>query len=437
MSLPDREGLSRREYVKSLVAVGGAGALSACLGEDETVEIPSGTETPGDLPTRQHEWDPFLSRDDDGNVELPRHHVLAYLDLDGAPTAEDRETVEAALRTLERAYEWSNEGLLFTVGYSPAYFERYDEPLPESVDLPAPRSLNSLESLDDSDLDDHDALVHFASDEPVALLEAELAMFGDTDRLSGSDVSPGDTDPDTVNGVDIEERLADIFERADRRTGFFGAGLPAENTGATGVPEDAPIPEGAPMFMGFRGRFAGTQPSEDRVTIQEGPFAGGTTQQVSKIREQLSQWWNQDSQSIRVAKMFSPTHEREDRVGEYGEKLTDSSQVADVVDDTESDAASGLVGHAQKAARAREDGSPIILRRDFETTDDDIAGLHFLCLQRRIEDFVKTREAMTGADLPIGSVQNNGILQYISVRRRGNFLVPPREHRSLPSPRPE
>lgn len=437
MTRPDREGLSRREYVKSLVAVGGAGALAACLDEDDPVSIPSGTESPEELPARQHEWNPHLSRDDDGNVVLARHHSLSYLDLDGTPTAADRETIETALQTLERAYEWSNEGLLFTIGYSPAYFDRYDDTLPEAVDLPPPTSLNSLENLEDSELDTHDAIVHLASDEPVALLEAELAMFGETGELSGTDTDSSNVDPETVNGIEVEARLSDVFERSDRRTGFFGAGLPAANTGANGIPDNAPIPDGAPMFMGFRGRFDRSQASEDRVTIQEGPFAGGTTQQVSKIRQQLDQWWEQDSQSIRVAKMFSPTHEREGRVGEYGEELTDSSRIEDVVDDTESDAASGLVGHAQKAARAREDGSPIILRRDFDTTDEDVAGLHFLSLQRRIEDFVTTREAMTGSDLPIGSILNNGILQYISVRRRGNFLVPPRQYRALPSPQPE
>ena len=48
---------------------------------------------------------------------------------------------------------------------------------------------------------------------------------------------------------------------------------------------------------------------------------------------------------------------------------------------------------------------------------------------------------MTGADVadesPVGSRVNNGILQYLFVERRGNFLVPPREHRALPTPRPE
>jgi len=95
----------------------------------------------------------------------------------------------------------------------------------------------------------------------------------------------------------------------------------------------------------------------------------------------------------------------------------------------------GTVGHAQKAARAREDGEPIILRRDFDSTDDDTAATHFLSLQRSIDDFVKTRKAMTGTDLDT-PMFNSGILQYISVTNRANYLVPPRELRSLPAPNP-
>jgi hypothetical protein len=89
----------------------------------------------------------------------------------------------------------------------------------------------------------------------------------------------------------------------------------------------------------------------------------------------------------------------------------------------------------------REDDSPIILRRDFDSTDEGKAGVHFLSLQRGISDFEDTREAMNGTDLversALGQRNNNGILQYMNVDRRGNYLVPPRRHRSLPVARPE
>jgi hypothetical protein len=66
--------------------------------------------------------------------------------------------------------------------------------------------------------------------------------------------------------------------------------------------------------------------------------------------------------------------------------------------------------------------------------------VHFLSLQRGIGDFVATRTAMTGSDLveegAIGRRSNNGILRYMTVERRGNFLLPPREHRAFPTPNP-
>jgi hypothetical protein len=116
----------------------------------------------------------------------------------------------------------------------------------------------------------------------------------------------------------------------------------------------------------------------------------------------------------------------------------------------------GRVGHAQKAARANrdEDGNVKLLRRHFESIDanfqpdnagfpdqaDGVASLHFPSLQRRISDFEAVRTAMNGADLTqnpaIRTRVNNGILEYIFVRHRGNFLVPPTRLRALPPARP-
>ena len=89
----------------------------------------------------------------------------------------------------------------------------------------------------------------------------------------------------------------------------------------------------------------------------------------------------------------------------------------------------------------REDDSPIIIRRDFDSTDGGQARLHFLALQRTISDFEKTRKAMNGTELAkqsaLGQRNNNGILQYMSVNHRGNYLLPPRRHRALPPANPE
>jgi hypothetical protein len=419
-------GISRRAFVKAAVAIGGASALAACQSR-EGPDLPTGTDDPASLPERQHAWNDVLSRDDHGNVVAPRHRLLLLLDLsgDGSPTADDRETVAAALRSLERAYPYSNDGLLVTTSYSPAYFERFEASLPQPLDLPRPEALAPFE---DPDPDTPDALVHLASDYGSVVLGAEEALRGNRETLNGVDVT----------GVD------DVFTVAERRSGFVGAGLPADNQDVDGVPDGDHVPEDAPLYMGFKSGFEKNQASEDAVTIEEGPFAGGTTQHLSLLRLHLDQWYEQDSRFHRVATMFCPAHAEAGAVEGVGENLGDSSEMAERTcpAHTAEDAREhGVVGHSQKSARARtDDDSPLILRRDFDSTDDGEATLHFLSLQESIEDFVETREAMNGTDLaestPVGQRQNNGILQYMTVERRGNYLLPPRAHRALPRPNP-
>ncbi len=421
MTLPDRSALSRREYIRALVAVGGVSALSACLDTigDDGPDVPAGTDDPDSLPARQHAWNDTIARDDDGNVVVPEHHVLVALSLDTEVDDEARETTDAALRTLERAYEWSNEGLVFTIGYTPAYFDRLDGS-PTAVDLPEPTALAADER---PELDEYDALLHLASDHPSVVLEAESGLFGDRDDL---------------NGVSVETDLTGVFDRREdrRRTGFIGTGLPADHTDVTGVPET--VPEDAPFFMGFRAGFSDSQASEDRVTVEDGPFAGGTTQHVSSMSINLSQWFDQENHVQRVSKLFSPEHAAEELTGAVGEELGSSSGLTpDRIDATETDARErGVVGHAQKAARARKDGQPLLLRRDFNTVDDDQPGLHFVSLQREIDAFVRVREAMNGEDLDVATA-NNGILHYLFVNRRGNYLIPPRPLRALPPADPD
>lgn len=419
--------IPRREFVKSAVAIGGAAALAACMNREDMPDVPEGPSDLSTLPKRQHGWNEHLSTDASDNRLAPAHNIVLLLNYTGSdlPTADDRDTFETALQTLERAYQRDNAGLLFTVGYSPAYFQRFNESLPESVDLPEPTALSPIE---DPAGDEQDIIVHLASDYGQLVLAAEEALFGERDEL---------------NGIEMDASIEEFVEKADRRTGFVGEGLPAENQDIQGIPDSEPVPEDSPLFMGFKSGFEKNQASEDRVTIQEGPFADGTTLQLSRIRLQLQQWYEQDSRDQRVAKMFCPVHAEENMVEGAGDNLGDSSGMTDeCIENVEGHARTkGLVGHSQKSARAREDDKPIILRRDFDSTDDDEAGLHFISLQRSINDFVETRKAMTGTDLAensaVGRRTNNGILQYISVKRRGNFLLPPREHRALPPAQPE
>jgi hypothetical protein len=418
----DRD-LSRREAMKLAVATGGATALSACLG-DADEPVPRGSP-PAERPVGQHRWNDFLRTDDAGNHQLPRHHVFLSLDLDtgGVPTAEDRAAVASAMAALDRAYEWSNRGLLSSLAYTPAYFARYDAELAHP--LPEPRRLSGFET---PAFDTQDALLHLASDRPDALLEAEETLLGERESM---------------NGVTVETPLSSVFSVAQRRTGFIGAGMPAERQGdVSGIPAGGPVPEESPLFMGFKAGFRRNQAPESAVTIDDGPFAGGTTKHLSTIRQRLDDWYEEQDFAEQVMEMFSPLHAERDLVDGVGDNLGDFSGVDDEIVGTirEQARSYGRVGHAQKAARANrdDDGTPLLLRRHVESTDDGDASLHFPSLQARISSFEAVREAMNGRDLTdiptIRQRVNNGILEYIFVTRRGNYLVPPRSLRALPTP---
>ncbi|MFC7075831.1 DUF7405 family protein [Haloarcula halophila] len=429
---PLDDGLSRRRFCKAAVAVGGASALSACLGRFRDEPVPTGD--PDAKPARQHAWREHIRHDDHGNSLLPEHQLLLYVDLDadGPPGDDARATVDEALSTLDRAYEWSNDGLVFSVAYSRSYFDRFDRPLPEDLDLPEPRALSGFET---PTFDTQDAVVHLASDNADVVLEAEAGLTGDRE---------------TINGEDVTARLTDAVTVDSRRTGFVGAGLPAKHQDAEGIPDGNPVPEESPLFMGFKAGFVGNQATEDSVTLDSGPFAGGTTKAVANLRQRLGDWYGEQDHREQVMEMFSPGHAEDGLVEGIGANLGDDSKVDQYVDDIVDQAREfGRVGHAQKAARGNrdEDGNVRLLRRHFESTDDigsdqQVASLHFPTLQRGISEFEAVREAMNGTDITaetpaVRQRVNNGILEYIFVRRRGYFLVPPRRHRSLPTPRPE
>jgi hypothetical protein len=444
---PPDPALPRREFAKAAVALGGAAGLAACLdrrgdGPGTTTGDDGGTTAieavptgdPASAPDRQHAWGEYVRRDDHGNALLPNHQVLLYLTLDGdgPPTADDREPVATALDTIDRAYAWRHDALLYSVAYSPAYFDRFETNLPDSVDLPAPRPLSDFE---EPTFDTQDAVVHLASDRPDVLLEAEEALVGEGE---------------TANGLAVDAKLTDVATVDSRRTGFVGAGLPADNQDAAGIPDSRPVPAASPLFMGFEAGFRGNQATEDHVTIDEGPFAGGTTKTISNLRQRLEDWYGEQTFEERVAELFSPGHAEQGLVEGVGDNLGADSGIDEFLDDVPARAReAGRVGHAQKAARANRDadGNARLLRRHFESTDDigsdqRVASLHFPSLQRGISAFEEVRRAMNGTDITratpaVRQRVNNGILEYIFVRRRGNFLVPPRRHRALPAPRPD
>jgi hypothetical protein len=153
--------------------------------------------------------------------------------------------------------------------------------------------------------------------------------------------------------------------------------------------------------------------------------------QVSYMRLRLESWYGSLDKSGRVARMYAPeiTPERADRF------TTDAEGDPQLLGQAIS--RYGVIGHAQTSARARRNGKPLIIRRDFNTVDGGEAGLHFVSVQRSIKDFVTTRTAMnashaTVANPSITDTINNGINEFILVERRANYIVPARAQRSYP-----
>lgn len=422
--------LDRREFMKAALAIGGTSALSACLSRGETHDVPQGPERRSDLPERLHAWNSYLPYGDHGNPKIPGHQLILMLNYagDGAPTDDERTKVDRAFRSLERAYQLgtgdvfnptTTEGLLCLVGYSSRYFDRYDESLPSSIDLQTPEAVLDAVGEDASLADHYDAAMVMSSDNVPALLEAEQALRGTLDEL---------------NGVPMEGSFAGVLDVADRRTGFIGGGKPA-----TELDRDD-IPEHSPQAMGFKSSFSDNQASEDAVTIDHGPFANGTTMHISRLVFDLDRWYQRDKQH-RTELMFSPTHTAED-IGRVGEELAGKSNLTEEqADQVEEHARThGRVGHTQKTAHARDENfEPIILRRS-EGVSTDLAepSMNFTSLQEELADFVETRKAMNGAhnDASVEDAED-GILDFIEIRSRATFLVPPRSLVALPPARPD
>ncbi len=407
----DRGLVTRRRFLGGGAVA--AGAAAALVAVDRAVRAPPprpvglGAQPPG-LPDAQHSWDGTLARDRFANAIAARHDRLLLFDVVGRPGVAHMTVLEAALRSLERRFAWGPHGLLFALGWSPGYFARL------GVDSPVPRA-RALSDFELPTIDTFDACLHLACNDDARLVAVQRAL----------------TQGDALPGADARLSLARVLRLREVRTGFTGAGLPAEHQNTGGIPGGHPVASGAPLFMGFKSSLRRNQASEDAVTIPAGRFAGGTTMHVSYMRLRLESWYRDLSPQGRVARMYAP-------------QVT-AKQVADFTTDAESDPAKlgqamrryGVIGHSQCSARARRAGRPIILRRDFNTVDGGQAGLHFVSLQRTIADFVTTRTAMnaTSAQLEnpaIGDTVNNGINEFIFVLNRANYVVPPRARRSFP-----
>ena len=405
----DGRGVDRREFLKSALAIGGTSALSTTLGAYGLPDIAAadGDHEPigfGDRANRQHAWDAYEFYDHEREQSLPPlHHLVLHVDYagEGTPTPSERERAAEAFREIERHFEWSHEGVMFTVGYSLSYFRRYDEPLPSGIDpevepttkpglLSADALVESpgvtLESERPVARDDYDACIHLASDDVRKLLLVETALWDAFDPERVWDVDAGEP-PEfsaTLDGVFTrpesypERRVGfagheNVQARLDADTEFDADRVPDENDYAEAVGNEHPAAE---LSMGFNDQYENSLPRETNVTMLEdqrlvdpkppGVFAQGTIEHVSKLDIDLQSFYDENDQRERRDRMFSPQHDDEN-TGAVGENLgnsnapgdtpmRDRSAETDVAEETEADwADEGVTGHAQKVARARFD----------------------------------------------------------------------------------
>src|ERR1700689_5518673 len=282
--------LNRREFLASASAL----AVSVGIGADpgrasgalpttsSAVPVVALGGQPAGLPQRQHAWTATLAVDDVGDPIAPRFDRLLFFEVKGRPTPAYARLLEASLRTLEGLYHWGPAGLLFTVGWGPAYFERV---LGVSSPIAAAPGLSSFES---PVIDDYHLCLHFACDDERKLAAVEAALLHG-ERLDGAEGSV---------------QITDALRWRETRTGFVGSGLAAAPQDVRGIPPGAPVSPQSPLFMGFKSGLRKNQATEDSVTITDGPFVEGTTMQVSYMRLRLDGWYQDLSYDERVARMY-------------------------------------------------------------------------------------------------------------------------------------
>jgi hypothetical protein len=407
--------LTRRRFVASASVLAGGGAIlglgsKPAFAGSQVKLVPLGGQPDG-LPKRQHAWGDYTAKDAYGNGTAPNFDRLLFFHVKGTSTPAHARVLESRLRTLERHFHWNHKGLLFTVSWGPSYFRALGvrSPVPEAT---------KLSSFEHPAIDDYDVCIHLASDDERRLNQLVRAL------------AHGHKMP----GVPGSLSLKSVLTWRETRSGFTGTGIPADRQNVKGIPANHPVSPDAPLFMGFKSGMRKNQASEDFVTITDGPFAHGTTMQVSYMGEPLDNWYQKLTPQDRIALMFSP---ETDAAGV--QKITEGTANSDAHTKELVTAIKdyGMVGHSQATAQARKHGHPLIIRRDFNTTDGGAAGLHFVSVQRSIEDFVVTRNAMNASgahniNKKVTATKNNGINAFIKVRRRANYIMPSRADRSFP-----
>ncbi|MDQ8046464.1 MAG: hypothetical protein REI11_17805, partial [Patulibacter sp.] len=366
----------------------------------------------------------------------PRHQRLLLFTLAAHPSVGGGDRIERALRLVEAHAHARASRLVMTLGWGPAWFEAIAQPSPVKHAAP-------LSDTESPIIDTAVACLHLGADDLTLLdavdhaltagagLPAPTAAAGRAGSTPSTPAAAGTTP--TTNAAELDLRL--VLTLAERRSGFVGEGLPQQ---ATGDLEDAggvKVRAASPLFMGFKSGMKKNQATEPGVTIDHGRWMGGTMMHVSRISLTLPSWYRTLTDEQRTLRMHGP-----------GVTVKEAFEPGDGLTPPTPDVAAtarkyGVVGHTQAAAVARKRDKPLIIRRDFNGVEHGQPLVHFVALSRTVEDFEATRKAMNAdkavaANPEVGAQVNNGINEWLSVKNRANFLVPPRAARAFPGLRP-
>jgi hypothetical protein len=462
--------LTRRQLLGG-AAAGALGAAGIYELVDQLAESPE-RATPLELPPEQHLLAGMKTFEHEGVevIEPPLHHqvVTARISVGESTRAlrAARETLEEALRDLERRYDLTPAGLAVTVAWGRPYFERYVADL-GTRHLPIDRRATRSTERPVSALLD---AIRFPSDPEDTILEAN-----DVAILLRSDVREHVAD----GARRLFDDTAGLFELTSIRKGFQGGGftggrsLPKAMATAAGVPGADLIPDTAQLFLGFTSTQTHTQGQSaianfetlGFVDVREGYFRGGTHMHLSHLHEDLEAWYLDFDFRERVDTTFRPRQAADDGAQTLPQRPEDATGVAEVEDDFRRFGAIGHGSSIQPTSRLQMDirgadgklyrkGSAIPLRADFNTLDNPFfwtadpdrdgfderpsAGIHFVTFNPSSDDFNRNRLAMDGV-LPGGKrlpipprARTQGLNSVLRTTHRQNFLVPPRSRRSFP-----
>ncbi len=459
---------------KQLLGAAAAGALGAAgIYElvDELAEAPERAAA-GPLPEEQHLLGGMKVFEHEGVevIEPPLHHQVVTAKLRVEARRDDlqqaRETLEGALRGLERRYDVTPAGLAVTVAWGLPYFRRY---VPELAGRHIPVDLRASRS-DERPVSAVLDARRFPSDPEQTILEANDVVF-----LIRSDQREHVAD----GAKTLFDEAGDLFELTSIRKGFQGGGfagaasLPKVMATAAGVPGADLIPETAQLFLGFTSTQTHTQGQSSianfetlgLVDVRTGYFRGGANLHLSHIFEDLEAWYLDFDFRERVDTTFRPQLEAPDGAQTLAQRPEDSAATPDVEADFRRFGAIGHGASIQPTSRLQMDirgadgrlyrkGHAIPLRADFNTLDNPFfwtanperdrfdeqpaAGVHFLTFNPSSDDFNRNRLAMDGV-LPDGTKlpltprsRAQGLNSVLRTSHRQNFLVPPRARRSFP-----